>query len=116
MTACPLTWSDAPMAISPFSASSSCRRAEVARRPWPGAPRLRARALLPRDEDALRHHAVHALPDVHDLAHAAIRYHRRERVGLVPAERHELLGREEVHRLAHRVDHRLVQVLVEAGH
>ncbi len=59
---------------------------------------------------------MHALADVHHLAHPAVAHHGGERVGLVTAQRHHLLGGEEIHRLAHRVDHRLVQILVEPGH
>src|SRR5262249_38238597 len=61
------------------------------------------------DEDRLRHHAVDPLPDVHDLADAAVGHHRGQRVRLVPVERDDFLARQEVHRLAGGVDHRLVE-------
>src|SRR5205823_6186051 len=99
------------LSASTGPASGTGSRGAAGRRRTP-ARRPRFDLLL--REHRLRDHAVHALAHVHHLRDAAIADHRDERVGLVAREGHPLLRHEEIHRLAHRVHHRLVEVLVES--
>src|SRR5438105_14791641 len=107
----------------PTAATSERRSAEVVTtsrsEACPGAAhtasaRRKANLNLLLDEDILRDHAVDALADVHDLRHAAIADHGDDAVGFIAVHRHHLLAGEEVDRLAHRVHHGLVEILVES--
>src|ERR1700676_3004912 len=78
---------------SPITPRTTLLRQLVVASPSDALPALGLALSAGLHEHRFRNHAMHALADIDDLAHAAITHDRRQRIGLFPAHRHDRLRR-----------------------